>query len=550
MKPFRSLKVWFLFFVIVSLACGKTAQGVPPGNALVVEVAANASLTAWLSAAAQQFNGDNVKTSTGKPVYVVVTPVEAGQAVLDINAKEKNPTLWIPDNAAWADILAEKGVTAFQGDCASLATSPLVIGMWRSVAESLGWPGRALGWLDIGSLAADSSAWAYYSGGQFGDSLRLGHTHPGVSGSGASTLLAIVQAAQSKQTAVSITDIQQPIVQASVSAFEGAVSWFGSDTDQLGKTMKERGVNYLGAAVMYESTVIQYFDSGAEIVPVYPFEGTFVATHPACLNSSLSAEQQEAALAFRQYLLGEAAQQLALTNGLRPVNPKVALGAPLDAAHNVDLAQPALVFEPASAGAIRSVQELWLSSRKGVNLVMALDTSGSMQGSKLINVQKAAIEFINHMGEKDYLTLLRFSAGKVEALVDHQQIGETREDAVAAIEQLTATGNTPLYDALGYGAEKLAKTTSSQTTNALVVLTDGMDTASKKFHFNDDLIKTVISHDTTVFAIAYGSDAEEDMLSRLALQANGNFYLGDEANIAEIYDEMSTAFGGSIGIGR
>ena len=40
------------------------------------------------------------------------------------------------------------------------------------------------------------------------------------------------------------------------------------------------------------------------------------------------------------------------------------------------------------------------------------------------------------------------------------------------------------------------------------------------------------------------------MLGSLATQSNGNFYQGSEVNIARIYQEMSTAFGGNVGIGR
>ncbi|MBE2222411.1 MAG: hypothetical protein IAF02_12760, partial [Anaerolineae bacterium] len=57
-------------------------------------------------------------------------------------------------------------------------------------------------------------------------------------------------------------------------------------------------------------------------------------------------------------------------------------------------------------------------------------------------------------------------------------------------------------------------------------------------------------NDTTIFTIAYGGDADEDVLSTLALEGNGNFYRGDEASIEAIYDEMSAAFGGSVGVGR
>jgi uncharacterized protein YegL len=86
--------------------------------------------------------------------------------------------------------------------------------------------------------------------------------------------------------------------------------------------------------------------------------------------------------------------------------------------------------------------------------------------------------------------------------------------------------------------------------NALVVLTDGEDTASRTYQFNDNLIQAATVNGTTVFTIAYGSGADERTLQSIADQANGNFYKGDEASIAAIYEEMSAAFGGSVGVGR
>lgn len=549
-KHIRIVSIAMALFLLTPIACSTVTPSGPPRNALLVNVVANPSLQAWLDTAVETFNAEKNTTQAGDTIYIQVAYLEAGQAVLDITAGKTSPDIWLPDDPVWAAILADQGNSSLQSDCLSVASSPLVIAMWRPVAESLGWPGRDLGWLDIGSLAADPSSWAYYSGGQFGPVLRLGHTHPGLSASGASTMLAVVQSAQLTNTAVSVADVQKPIVQASVSAFESAVSWFSNDTNLLGSTMRSRGITYLGAAVMYESSVVQYGMGDPEIVAIYPFEGTFVATHPACLNQSSPAPQQEAAAIFRSYLTGETAQRLALAQGLRPVNPLVPVGMPLDAAHGVDSTQPAIVFEPADMQTIYAVQQLWQSSRKKINLVMLIDTSGSMEGQKLRNVQAAAGQFVNQMGSQDYLTLIAFSNENPRLLLDHMQIDQARDVANQAIRDLVAGGNTPLYDALGYAAEELAKTNSSQVSNVLVVLTDGKDTGSKRFAFNSELIETVMANDTTVFTIAYGSDADEKMLSNLAVQANGNFYLGNEANIATIYEEMSAGFGGSVGIGR
>jgi Ca-activated chloride channel family protein len=507
---------------------------------------ANASLGPWLETAVNQFNEAGIETAAGDPAYVMLTLAESGQAVTDIVDGFLVPDLWLPEEQVWANVLADQGNGSFQSNCRSVATSPLVIAMWRPVAESLGWPGLPLGWLDVGSLAADPSAWDYYSGGELGDSLRLGHTHPGLSGSGASTLLAIVQAAESKSEAVSTDDIQQPIVQASVSAFEAAVSWFSTDTDLLGSTMSERGVQYLGAAVMYESTVVTY--GNGEIVPIYPFEGTFVATHPACINDGSDADTREAAGLFRDYLLDQDGQQLAVNNGLRPISDAVTIGAPLDAAHGVELDQPQIIFSPPSVDTIYSVQELWQSARKDVNLVMLLDVSGSMRGNKIDNMLVAAEQFVNQMGDDDYITIIAFS-DSLNTIASHEQVGPARESIVAAIQSLQALGDTALYDAIGEGANLISTTSSSATTNALVVLTDGQDTYSFRFT-QQQAIEVAGQNDTTVFTIAYGTDADESVLSQIAIGANGNYYLGDEASIAEIYQEMSAAFGGSVGVGR
>jgi Ca-activated chloride channel family protein len=532
------------------LAACNTKTGGPPRNAAVVDVVANANLTAWLKSAADQFNAAGIKTASGKPAYAQVTFVEAGQAVSNMTGGQNPPALWIPDDESWPAVLASKGQAGFQGNCQSVAQSPLVIAMWRPIAESLGWPGRSLGWLDIGSLAADPSSWSYYTGDKYGATLRVGHAHPGLSASGIDTLLAIVHAARSKPGALAVSDVQDPIVQASVAAFEGTVATFSQSTDKLGQTLKERGIDYLGAAVVYESTVVAYGGGSADgLVALYPFEGTFMSTNPACLNSGADAEAQEAARLFRDYLLQPEAQKAALANGLRPVNSAVPIGAPLDAAHGVDPARTKVIFNAPDAETVFAASQLWQSARKPINLVMLLDTSGSMQGSKIDSVRGAAVQFVKQMGDEDYLTLITF-ASRTNVLIEHRKVSEVREEAVQRIEEIEASGNTTLYDTIGRAAQVIQRTNSSQTSNAMVVLTDGQDTSSKNYSFGDLLINAAAANNTTVFTIAYGDDADKDVLSDLAGKAQGNFYLGNEANIAGIYQEMSAAFGGSVGIGR
>lgn len=530
------------FLIAVGLACGGSSEEGPPRNSDVVNVVANTSLMPWLETVVSQFNSAEVETSAGRTVYVTLTGTDAGQALVDIG-NGSNPDIWIPDDLVWVRALSQQGQSQYQADCVSVAESPLVIGMWRPAAESLGWPGRELGWLDIGSLAADSSAWAYYSGGQFGQSLRLGHTHPGLSASGSQTLLALVQAAQSKLDSINVSDIQSPIVQASVGAFESAVSTFSPNTANLAQTMSGRGIDYLGAAILYESDVLYYGQGEPGLVPIYPFEGTFMATHPACVNES---GQVEAAKLFRDYLGQVESQTVAAGVGLRPVNPNVQPGSPLDEAHGVDLSRPGQIFPSPSVESLYAIQELWQSARKDVNLIMVIDVSGSMRGDKISNVRQAAIQFVGQMGDDDYLSILIFS-NDVTLIANHLAVGQNRNQLIQLLGSLEASGDTALYDAIGDGANLLNETHSPAVTSALVVLSDGLDTYS--FRYNQDTILPLVQN-ITLFTIGYGSDADERLLADLALQGNGNFYQGDVTSIAAIYEELSAAFGGNVGVGR
>jgi hypothetical protein len=99
------------FPVILALlsACLPVVGNQPPANAVVINVTANSALAPWLDALVDEFNATQTKISSGKPVYVHLESVEAGQAVVDISSGRSAPALWIPDGSAWVAVLADKG---------------------------------------------------------------------------------------------------------------------------------------------------------------------------------------------------------------------------------------------------------------------------------------------------------------------------------------------------------------------------------------------------------------------------------------------------------
>ena len=151
----RGVLLLVAFLALAAAACSLGDDSDIPNNAQVVEVTANTSLEPWLDTVVQLYNEAGHEVDDGGQVYVQMTYADAGEAIDAISSGESTPDLWIPDSDIWTGVLADQSGASYQNDCVSLAASPLVIAMWRPVAESLGWPGLPLGWLDIGSLAAD-----------------------------------------------------------------------------------------------------------------------------------------------------------------------------------------------------------------------------------------------------------------------------------------------------------------------------------------------------------------------------------------------------------
>ena len=166
-------------------------------------------------------------------------------------------------------------------------------------------------------------------------------------------------------------------------------------------------------------------------------------------------------------------------------------------------------------------------------VVACLDTSGSMAGAKIDSMRVAAETFLQQMNNEDYLTLISFSTG-ISVRIQNKKVKDARADAVSVVRGLKADGNTALYDAIAEGAAQIKRSTSPFRTNVMIVLTDGQDTSSKSYKYDANLVKLASANSTSLYTVAYGKDADNNILGGLARQSNGNFYQGTEANIAVI----------------
>jgi Ca-activated chloride channel family protein len=512
----------------------------------------------WLVPLVDEYNEARHKTESGATIVIEATPMGSIESANQLVSGELEATVWSPAssiyipvaNAEWRS--REHTEDLVIGTAPDLVLSPVIVAMWKPMAEVLGWPDKPLGWSEIAQLAISEEGWAGLGYPEWGN-FKFGHTHPNFSNSGIVSVIAETYAGAGKQRGLTPEDLQGPEVQAFVAEVESAIIHYGTSTGFFANRMFDRGPSYLSAAVMYENLVVaqeskRLAGESAQlpVVAIYPKEGTFWSNHPyAILNAPwVSDEQREAAEHFEAFLLDKPQQLRAIEYGFRPADPSIPLTSPLDAQHGVDPAQPQTVLEIPTAEVIVGIQALWRRAKKPVDLVVAMDVSGSMRGDKISSARSSLLEFIDKLDERDRLQVILFNQ-QLTQLTPLSPLGEKRADVQRRVSGITEGGDTRLYDATQAAYEALAREGDPKHIRAIVVLSDGQDTAST-LALSELMGQVQLGSEggdaTKIFTIAFGDDADFDVLTEIAESTGGQSYKSDPKTIGEVYSRIATFF--------
>ncbi len=151
-----------------------------------------------------------------------------------------------------------------------------------------------------------------------------------------------------------------------------------------------------------------------------------------------------------------------------------------------------------------------------VDVIMVVDTSGSMQGDALQAARSAATSFINRLPAEARIGVISFG----ETVTVHSTPGADRETSLADIGGLSSRGETALWDALVAAAEVAERAGGRQP--YVIVLSDGDDTVSGA---SQDQATTALSDSGIgLYAIAIESpDADGAALAETVDAVGGNF---------------------------
>ncbi|MBL8146455.1 MAG: VWA domain-containing protein [Anaerolineae bacterium] len=580
----RSLLLLFPFILILALAAcesgGQSAQtGQRPSNAIDVSIIYAPESEQYMPQVIADFNrisAEGRNPVTGQPwaqgespIWITGKPGSSGTVMQGIvnaiiapnNQNVERPVIFEPSVSHWLALANyQSGRDLFNlADSRATALAPVVMAIWESrlnaIRETVGYDD--IGWEELLGVLNSENGWQDYGLPNARRTVYYGHTNPNVSSTGLSTLIgefyASARANGFDGRRLTLDQVRDETVQQGVRDIEELIRHYSTRTTEF-KEYIAQGPEYLDFVALEENDLI-YINRGLteyrppeRLVALYPKEGTFWHEHPmGIVNASwVTPEQAAAARVFVDYVLTEPVQQAIMAQGFRPANPDVELGFPFVEENGVDPSQPRAVLDVPAPDVIAAIQQSWAFVKKQADIVLLIDTSGSMQSeNKIGQAIQAAEVFLNATESNNRIGLTTFS-DIVEERVPLGNAEAVSDQMASHIRSLRADGGTELYMALRDVVTEMDKQGEENRIRAVVVLSDGADTGDEGVTLQDAIRAIEASRDSLnpiiVIPVAYGSDADINALNAIARASATRVQSGDTDSILRVLQIISSYF--------
>jgi Ca-activated chloride channel family protein len=164
-----------------------------------------------------------------------------------------------------------------------------------------------------------------------------------------------------------------------------------------------------------------------------------------------------------------------------------------------------------------------------------------MEGDKLTMVKAGIETFLLRILPEDRLGLITFDS-KARLVVPMAPLSENRIALQTAVQEMRAAGRTALFDALDLARQTLEELPPAEDDRirAIVLLSDGADNASQMSLAQ--LRNAFDESGISIFPVAYGSDADRQVLDAIAEFSRTIVVVGDTGDIAQIFENLSRYF--------
>ncbi|MEO1433293.1 MAG: extracellular solute-binding protein [Cyanobacteria bacterium J06632_19] len=532
-----------------------------------VKFLVGSALKEFCNQAAEQFNATKPKLDSGKVFYLNCEAKGSGDVVKEMTSLSqqlkagtlqpddaKFPTLVSVDGEIYHSQLLYKFNQIFPGqnyipeitDAPLLANSPMVFMAPADVATGLGKQE------DLYKTLVTAKTHNEIDPNSPQLPINFVHTAPTRSNSGLQTLVAQFASVSGKRPQqLTAADVQK--YQNQIQKIQSKVTRYGVSTNTLATDMVKNGSFWASIGSVYESSVIQAnsnLQSGqTRYEAIYP-QATFTSNMRAILPSGtwVNADEKAAAEKIIEYLRTPQVQKIATELGLRPGVPGIELGGKFTPQFGVKADVRYDSLRPPQPQVVAAMLKSWQEfAKKPSQVVVVVDSSGSMAGDKLPAVQNTLRNYIQSLGPKEQIAVIDFD-DEIRTPVKVNGTPQGQASGMEFIGNLQADGGTRLYDSALQARNWLEKNLRKEAINAVVILTDGDDSGSSinLKQLRQELEKSNFNSDKRIafFTVGYGKDGEfnPEVLKEIA-ELNGGYYRkGNPETISTLMADLQVEF--------
>ncbi len=217
---------------------------------------------------------------------------------------------------------------------------------------------------------------------------------------------------------------------------------------------------------------------------------------------------------------------------------------------DVDLAHPVMLGPsgPQTAYlrvALTGLDPGGIRTRTPVNVALVLDRSGSMQGEKLREAKRAAVMAVDLLQDEDIVSVVTYES-TVHVLVPATRASD-RDAIREAIWSIESDGNTALFAGVSKGAAELRKFMARNRVNRVILLSDGLANVGPSTPgLLGNLGASLAREGIAVTTIGLGLQFNEDLMTQLAYQSDGNHFFVE--NASDLESAWATEFGDVLSV--
>lgn len=412
------------------------------GNVTVVEIftsteKSGSGTDGWMAQTAEAFNKERHRLSDGTTAQIAIRKIASGTAYEFIGFKAYKPDAFSPSNELWIRMVEARGTKMVKVRDRTVGNVAGIV-MKENLAEQLE---KAYGKIDLGNVVEEVIQ----------GRVVAGYTDPFASSTGLNFLVSVLAHFGNGGG----QGMLAPEVISAFEQFQKGVPFVALTTIQMRDSVVNDGS--LDTFVMEWQTFsrAEPLQSGYRFIP-------FGLRHdnPIYAVGDLPAGKAEALEAFADYAEAPKAQALAESYGFNP---------------DLNYASP---YQVPEGKLLLEAQKVWKTKKdagRHVAAVFLADVSGSMEGSRLQQLQQALREGAKFISPENSIGLVVFSSD-VRVKLPIRPFKLLQKSAfLSAVDQLAVSGGTAMFDGIAVSLSLLDQEVAKDPTlkPMVFVLTDG-----------------------------------------------------------------------------